>query len=457
MTEKRGETALDRTIIPLPSLDGELVSDPASLAAAANDFGNIIHRTPKAILRPASVNDIVKTMQYAHDNNLRIAFRGNGHTAYGQSQADEGIVIDVSTLNKIHSITSDCAVVDAGVVWRDLLQATLAKDLTPPVLTDYTKLTVGGTLSVGGVSGRSYQLGAQVDNVLELEVVTAEGQIVTCSESKNRDLFEGVLAGLGLCAVIVRATLRLIPAKKYARTHILLYPDAPALLNDLRLLVRDKRFDYLRGNGVAQTSVPAGFVFFIEATSFYTSPDDLPRDPLAGLRFIPGQEQVIDRTYFEYTDLVVQSLESAGSTNAPHPWLDLFVADSKIDAFASQTIAKLDPALFLPDSIMLFYPFVKSVLRRPLFITPDEKTFFLFDILRTVPSDAAITKEVLAENRSLFEQNRVLGGSFYPISAIPLESQDWKKHFQPSWGQLMGVKRKYDPANLLGAGTNVFV
>ncbi|HLL42663.1 MAG TPA: FAD-binding protein, partial [Segetibacter sp.] len=339
----------------------------------------------------------------------------------------------------------------------DLLQATLAKDLTPPVLTDYTKLTVGGTLFVGGVSGRSYQLGAQIDNVVELEVVTAEGQIVTCSESKNKDLFEGVLAGLGLCAVIVRATLRLIPAKKYARTHILLYPDASALLNDLRLLVRDNRFDYLRGNGIAQIGVPGGFVFFIEATSFYTPPDDLPPNPLAGLRFIPGQEQVIDRTYFEYTDLVVQSIESAGPSNAPHPWLDLFVADSKIDAFASQTIAKLDPALFLPDSIMLFYPFVKSVLRRPLFITPDEKTFFLFDILRTVPPDAAIMKGVLAENRSLFEQNRVLGGSFYTISAIALESQDWKKHFQPSWGHLTSVKRKYDPANLLGAGTNVFV
>ena len=247
MTEKQGEIALDL----LPSLDGDLVSDPASLAAAANDFGNIIHHTPKAILRPGSVNDIVKTMHYARDNNLRIAIRGNGHTAYGQSQADAGIVIDISTLNKIHSITSDSAVVEAGVVWRDLLQATLATDLTPPVLTDYTKLTVGGTLSVGGVSGRSYQLGAQVDNVLELEVVTGEGQIVTCSESKNKDLFEGVLAGLGLCAVIVRAMLRLIPAKKYARTHILLYPNASALLNDLQLLVGDKRFDYLRGNGVA--------------------------------------------------------------------------------------------------------------------------------------------------------------------------------------------------------------
>lgn len=370
-------------------------------------------------------------MRYARDNKLRIASRGNGHTAFGQSQVNAGVVIDMSTLNKIHSITFNRVVVDAGVVWRDLLQATVTKNLTPSVLTDYTKLTIGGTLSVGGIGGRSFQHGAQVDNVVELQVVTAKGQLVTCSETNNKDLFEAVLAGLGLCGVIVRATLKLIPAKEHARTHLLFYPNAPVLLNDLRLLVRDQRFDYIRGNSVAAPGVPGGFVFFIEATSFYTSPGELPRNPLQGLSFISGKEQVKDRTYFEYTDLVVQSIEGADPSNAPHPWLDLFVADSKIDAFASQTIAKLDPALFLSGSIILFYPFVKSLLKLPLFRTPDEKTFFLFDILRTVPTDAATMKAVLAENRSLFEQNRALGGSFYTISAIPMETQDWKKHFQP--------------------------
>src|ERR671927_45202 len=132
--------------------------------------------------------------------------------------AASGVVIDMSTLDQIHSVGPESAVVDAGVVWRDLLQTTVPAGLTPPVLTDYTRLTVGGTLSVGGVSGRSYVHGAQVDNVLELQVVTGEGELVTCSESENRELFEAALAGLGLCAVIVRATVRLVPARERART-----------------------------------------------------------------------------------------------------------------------------------------------------------------------------------------------------------------------------------------------
>jgi len=441
----------------LPPLDGTLLTDPASLASVADDYGHIVHRTAVAVLRPGSVEDIVKMVRFARQHGLRIASRGKGHTAFGQSQAEAGVVIDISTLNQIHSIASDHAVVDAGVVWRNLLLATTPLGLTPPVLTDYTRLTVGGTLSVGGISGRSYQFGAQVDNVLELQVVTGEGQLVTCSESSNRRLFEAALAGLGLCAIIVRATIRLIPAKERAQTLRLFYPDVPSMLEDLRFLTAEGRFDHIRGNSV---TTPGGFAFFIEATSFYTEAADLPSNPLSGLNFVPGSLQTEDRTYFEYTDLVVQlidALDAAGLGGFPHPWIDLFVPDSQIDAFASQTIAALDPSIFLPGSIILFFPFVKSRLTRPMLRVPDEELFFLFDILRTIPPDPSIVDAVLAENRRLYDQHRDLGGKFYSISAVQLDSDDWKKHFQPFWGQLASEKSKHDPDNVLGPGPGVFI
>jgi cytokinin dehydrogenase len=438
----------------LPPLDGTLSTDAASLAAVADDFGHLIHRTPVAVLRPGSVEDVVKVVRFAREHDIRIAGRGKGHTAFGQSQAEAGVVIDMTTLNQIHSVGPDAAVVDAGVVWRDLLMSTIPAGLTPPVLTDYTRLTVAGTLSVGGVSGRSYVQGAQVDNVLELQVVTGEGELVTCSESENRGLFEAALAGLGLCAVIVRATIRLIPAGERARTLRFFYPDAPSMLADLRFLIGEERFDHIRGMSVP---TPAGFAFFLEATSFYTSAGELPANPTGGLNFIPGSQQVEDMTYFEYTDLVVKlidSLNEAGLGGFPHPWLDLFVPGSKIDDFASRTIAALDPSLFLPGSLILFYPFVKSRLKRPLLRVPDEEVFFLFDILRTVPHEAA--DAVLAENRRLYEESRDLGGKFYTISAVPMERHDWVKHFQPFWGRLVSEKRRHDPDNVLGPGPGVF-
>ncbi|HEX7312967.1 MAG TPA: FAD-binding protein [Pyrinomonadaceae bacterium] len=438
----------------LPPLDGTLTTDPAALAAAADDFGHIVHRTPVAVLRPGSVEDVVKVVRFAREHGIRVAGRGKGHTAFGQSQAGAGVVIDMTTLNQIHSINPDRAVVDAGVVWRDLLLTTVPLGLTPPVLTDYTRLTIAGTLSVGGISGRSYIHGAQVDNVLELQVVTGEGELVTCSESENRGLFEAALAGLGLCAIIVRATVRLIPAGERARTLRLFYPDVPSMLADLRFLTRAERFDHIRGMGVA---TPGGFAFFIEATSFYTSAGELPSNPTDGLNFIPGSEQTEEMTYFEYTDLVVKLIDllnELGFGSFPHPWLDLFVADSKIDGFASRTVAALDPALFLPGSLMLFFPFVKARLTRPMLRVPDEEMFFLFDILRTVPHEAVAS--VLAENRRLYDENRDLGGKSYTISAVPMSPHDWRKHFQPFWGRLVREKSRHDPANVLGPGPGVF-
>jgi hypothetical protein len=226
------------------------------------------------------------------------------------------------------------------------------------------------------------------------------------------------------------------------------------MLADLRLLVAAGRFDHVRGMSV---TTPGGFAFFIEGTSFYTSEGELPADPYAGLGFVPGSQQTEDMTYFEYTDLVVKlidHLNEAGLGGFPHPWLDLFVPDSKLDDFASQTIASLDPATFLPGSLILFYPFVKSRLRRPLLSVPDEETFFLFDILRTIPHEAV--DAVLAENRRLYEQNRDLGGKSYTISAVEMAPHDWQEHFRPHWGRLVSQKSKHDPGNVLGPGPGVF-
>ena len=80
-------------------------------------------------------------------------------------------------------------------------------------------LTVGGTLSVGGMGETSYRLGAQVDHVLELGIVTGAGEFVTCSAERNSELFRMVLAGVGQCGIIVRAQLRLTRAPKYVATR----------------------------------------------------------------------------------------------------------------------------------------------------------------------------------------------------------------------------------------------
>ncbi|MFN6569435.1 FAD-binding protein [Dendronalium sp. ChiSLP03b] len=442
----------------LPILDGVVYTDNTTLAAAGVDFGNIVHRQPIAVLKPGSTNDIVQIIQFARRHQIKVAARGQGHSTYGQPQVEAGIVIDMSTLNKIHFVGTDRAVVDAGVVWSQLLQQTLQQGLTPPVLTDYIELSIGGTLSVGGIGGATHRYGVQVDNVLEIQVVTGIGQIETCSQWQNRHLFTAVLAGLGQCGIIVKATIKLIPAATNTRVFQLYYDDLATFTRDQRLLIDDERFDYVEGQLIAKDA--GGWRYLLEAASFY-SPPNIPNNNLllSGLNYTHGTEKIEDKTYFDFLNRLaptVAFLKSIGVWSFPHPWLNLFVPNSAVETLVGEVAASLTIADTGQGPILL-YPVKTKRFQLPLFRVPKGKIVFLFAILRTaVPPDNSLVAKMLDDNRKLFEQNRDLGGYQYPVSAIPLLRDDWRQHFRPFWRYLVNAKRYYDPDNLLTPGQRIF-
>ncbi len=441
----------------LPPLDGVLYTDDATRAATADDFGHIVHRQPTAVLKPGSISDIVRIIRFAQQHKIEVAARGQGHSTYGQPQVEAGVVIEMSTLNKIHSIGTDRAVVDAGVLWSKLLLACLEQRLTPPVLTDYIELSVGGTLSVGGIGGASHRYGVQVDNVLEIQVVTGSGNIETCSPYQKRDLFEAVLAGLGQCGIVVRATIRLIPAATHARVFLLFYDDLATFTRDQRLLIADERFNYVEGQVVPVTQ--GGWRYMLEAASFYTPPERADNARLLNrLSYSRGTEQIEDKPYFDFANRLapqVAYLKSLGVWSYPHPWFDVFVPGTAVERYVGEIVSTLT----LDDTgsgPILLYPVKTERFTLPLFRVPNENVVFLFNILRTAPPDAAAIAQMLADNRTLFERNRSEGGTRYAIDAIPFSKKDWKQHFGPVWGQLLSAKRRYDPDNVLTPGQGIF-
>ena len=126
----------------------------------------------------------------------------------------------MSTLATIHSIEATKTLVDGGVHWLDLLHGTIDRDLAPPTLTDFLEISVGGTLSVGGIGSQTFRFGPQVENVLELHVVTGRGDLVPCSPAQRPGLYAAVRAGLGQFGVIVGARLRLIAAPPHVRRPV---------------------------------------------------------------------------------------------------------------------------------------------------------------------------------------------------------------------------------------------
>ncbi len=193
----------------------------------------MIRRRPEAVLVPSAAADIAAVLR----DGTPVTARGRGHSTHGKSLVDSGVVVDMAGLGAVHRVVPGYAVVDGGASWRTVVEATLPHGLTPPVVPDFLDLSVGGTLSLGGTS--------HVDNLLELEVVTGTGSVVTCAPGS--DLFRAVLGGLGQCGIITRATIALVPAPEVVRRLNVRYPDTVALNAAQQELVLSGQCDYVEG------------------------------------------------------------------------------------------------------------------------------------------------------------------------------------------------------------------
>jgi cytokinin dehydrogenase len=445
----------------IPPLDGTLVTDPASLAPYANDAGSIVHNTPVAVLRPGSVRDIQRMIRFCRRHHVKVAVRGQGHTTFGQSQVQGGLVIDMATLSQIHSISRATADLDAGATWKQLVGAAVPLGATCPVLTGYINLSIGGTLAVGGISP-NYRRGAQIDQVRELWVVTGRGDLKRCSLHRNKQLFEAVLAGLGQCGVVVRVVMNMIPAPTSARTFLLHYLDNAQFFADLRTLLDRNEFD-----GVFMLGAPDGAGGWVRQINAIKYHDGTPPDPnhvLRDLSVPPAAATVQDTSYLDQVlavDVVIDFFKTIGLWDGVlHPWFDVWLPEDEVEDYVGNTLAGLTPEDVGPTGFLLLFPEKRSAFTRPLFRLPKHSKYvFLFDILTAAPApgpDPVFEAEMLARNRTLFEQARELGGTRYPIGSVEFSRLDWAIHYGGVWDDFKRAKRRYDPSGILSPGPGIF-
>lgn len=385
---------------------GTVHTDDRVLSAFARDFGGVVALRPRAVVRAGSVDDVVAAVRWAAANDVPLVARGTGHAMNGQAQAAGGIVLDLTSMSGVRAVEDDRATVDAGTLWSTLLAATLPRGLAPPVLTDYPHTTVGGTLSTGGLGGMSHRHGAQTDHVLELDVVTRDGELVTCSPARERDLFDAVRAGLGRHGVIVRATVALVRAPGLVRCHRLAYPDARRFTADLRRLVDDGRFEYVEGFAKPRRT---GHRYEIEVAAHLPS--------AAGVDGLGTVREVADLTYGLFLDRLapaVAARRAAGDWTRPHPWLNVFLPDSAADGVLEQVMAELTPADLGEFGVVLTYPVRTAVLRTPGLRVPDERLTFLLALLLTADTDEDVAR-ITERNERLYALVREAGGHLYRI------------------------------------------
>ncbi|WP_020670395.1 FAD-binding protein [Amycolatopsis nigrescens] len=444
----------------LPGLDGELCTSEAELALASQDWGGLIRVRPAAVVRAGSVADISAVLGFAAAHGVPVAARGAGHSPFGQCQAEGGIVLDLTDLHAVHRITDREVTVAAGATWQQVLAATLPRHSTPPVLTDYLELTVGGTLVVGGIGGASHHHGTQTDTVTALQVVTGTGEVLSCSPEQHRDLFDAARSGLGQCGVITRATVRLLPAERRARRWKLYYHSLHEYLADQRTVVRDGRFDYLEGQLIPDPETGT-WRYLLEAVSYYSppaAPDE--RSLLGGLSYDPAAIEAEDVAYLEFLDRMADgeaALRAEGSWFHPHPWLNVFLPDHAVRTFVTGSLAEIGPAELGGSGLVMLYPVRAERLRTPLLRVPPGELVWLYAVLRTGrPFDPVGNARLIELNTALHRRAAAVGGLAYPANAVPMTGADWRAHFGAEWDRLSDAKRRYDPRGILAPGQRVF-
>ena len=176
-------------------------------------FNGAIDRRPAVIAQCASVADVQRAIRYGHDAELEIAVRGGGHGVAGRALSEGGLVVD---LRRMCGVTVDperrLARIAGGATMSHMDRATEPHGLAGAGGRVSTT-GVGGYILGGGDGWMARKLGLGCDGLVEVELVTAAGEVVHASETENAELFWALHGGGGNFGVATSFTVRLHPMR----------------------------------------------------------------------------------------------------------------------------------------------------------------------------------------------------------------------------------------------------
>jgi FAD/FMN-containing dehydrogenase len=196
----------------IDGFEGELITaDHLEYDTARAVWNGTIDRRPRVIARCSSTADVVAAVRFARESDVEIAVRGGGHNVAGTAVCDDGIVVDLSAMRAVRVDPGECSArVQGGALWRDVDHETQSHGLaTTGGIVGHTG--VGGLALGGGLGFLMRRHGLTIDNLVEADVVTAEGTIVRASTGEHTDLFWALRGGGGNFGVVTSFRFALHP------------------------------------------------------------------------------------------------------------------------------------------------------------------------------------------------------------------------------------------------------
>ena len=485
-------SAISSLFSDFPDLDGDVSCQMLDLQNVSSDFGQIVHTKPMIVVRPKTSADIAKVVRFAIDKNLNIIPRGMAHCAYGQSQCDGGIVFDMTRFNAIlaadFSVEKPWMDAQSGATWDKLIKFSGSAGFAPPTTTDWQLVTMGGTLSTGGVGFMSYLYGLQTDNVLELDVIDGQGELHTCSPMQKPDLFDAVRAGLGQYGIITRARILLSPMPQKMHVYQLFFTSLVKFSAAMQNITNQGYFECVHAFVIpnqehaiktrlatlatkadpqavqsycdALQTTATKWLFFVELVKYDEQNAQETAAQINALQVFAERTFSAIEPFYDYVTKeppLIAVEKRKGKT--PHPELAVIQPSTSFETFMERSLADLSPD-DMGEGPLLIIPVLSKPVTTPMFIRPSSELFYFIGFLRNAfPATAERIAELTRQNLSLYQQSCDAGGNRYPCDSIPqpADPAGWQLHYgQSRWPQLQSAKAKYDPHKLFVSNLNMF-
>jgi FAD/FMN-containing dehydrogenase len=216
-----------------------LIPDDPGYEEARQIWNAMIDRRPAMIVQCANADDVPPAIAFARRNKLEISIRGAGHNIAGNALCNDGLTIDFSNMKNVRvDAGKRRAYVEPGATLANLDEATQTHGLATPVGINSTTGIAGLTLG-GGFGWLTRKYGMTIDNLVSVDVITAEGRKIRASETDNADLFWAIRGGGGNFGVVTQFEFQLFPVGPEIFAGLIVFPfsQAKQILNKYRQFV----------------------------------------------------------------------------------------------------------------------------------------------------------------------------------------------------------------------------
>ena len=224
-------------------------------------YNGMIDRRPALVAQPTGVADVVTALRFASAHGLAVTVKGGGHNVAGKSLVDGGLVLDLARMKGVVVDPHEKTVwVQGGCTWGELDRETQVHGLAVPG-GRITSTGVAGFTLGGGIGWASHQYGLACDHLLEAQVVTSDGRVLTVNDHSHPDLFWGLRGGGAELSVVTAFRFRLREVGPLVYGGFLIFPEDRAQ-DVLAALVRfaPRSPNELALFGVLMTAPPLPFV-----------------------------------------------------------------------------------------------------------------------------------------------------------------------------------------------------